>query len=74
MYSLQDLANMVQDQGTVLDRIDYNVEQTQVQVQEGYRHLKKADAYQRANRKLYCILILAVAIIFVSFLIIVFKT
>jgi len=39
---------MVQDQGTILDRIDYNIEQTQVQVQEGYKQLKKADSYQRA--------------------------
>lgn len=65
---------MVQDQGSILDRIDYNVEQTQVQVQEGYKQLKKADSYQRANRKLYCIMVLTVSIIFISFLFIVFKT
>ncbi|XP_076239090.1 syntaxin 16 [Calliopsis andreniformis] len=73
-YIFKDLANMVQDQGTVLDRIDYNIEQTQVQVQEGYKQLKKADSYQRANRKLYCIVVLAGAIILVSFLFVVFKT
>ncbi|XP_053980738.1 syntaxin-16 [Hylaeus volcanicus] len=73
-YIFKDLANMVQDQGTVLDRIDFNIEQTQVQVQEGYKQLKKADSYQRANKKLYCIVILAVAIIVVSFLFIIFKT
>lgn len=65
---------MVQDQGTILDRIDYNIEQTQVQVQEGYKQLKKADSYQRANKKLYCIVILAGAIILVSLLFVVFKT
>lgn len=65
---------MVQDQGTILDRIDYTVEQTQIQVQEGYKQLKKADSYQRANKKLYCIVVLASAIILVSFLFIVFKT
>lgn len=70
----QDLAVMVQDQGTILDRIDYNIEQTQVQVQEGYKQLKKADSYQKANKKLYCIVVLAAAIILLSFLFIIFKT
>ncbi|CAK9830441.1 Stx16 [Anthophora retusa] len=62
-HIFKDLASMVQDQGTILDRIDYNIEQTQVQVQEGYKQLKKADSYQRANKKLYCIVVLAGAII-----------
>ncbi|CAK9830442.1 Stx16 [Anthophora retusa] len=73
-HIFKDLASMVQDQGTILDRIDYNIEQTQVQVQEGYKQLKKADSYQRANKKLYCIVVLAGAIILVSLLFIVFKT
>ncbi|KAK1126199.1 hypothetical protein K0M31_004834 [Melipona bicolor] len=73
-HIFKDLASMVEDQGTILDRIDYTVEQTQIQVQEGYKQLKKADSYQRANKKLYCIVVLASAIILVSFLFIVFKT
>ncbi|XP_011165625.1 syntaxin-16 [Solenopsis invicta] len=73
-YIFKDLAVMVEDQGTILDRIDYNIEQTQVQVQEGYKQLKKADSYQKANKKLYCIVILAAAIIFLSFLFVIFKT
>ena len=74
IFEPQDLARMVEDQGTILDRIDYNIEQTQVQVHEGYQQLKKADTYQKKNRKMYCILILTGAIIFVSFLLIIFKT
>lgn len=73
-HIFKDLAHMVQDQGSILDRIDYNVEQTQAQVQEGYKQLKKADSYQRASRKLYCIVVLTVAIVFLSFLFVVFKT
>ncbi|KAK9305065.1 hypothetical protein QLX08_003759 [Tetragonisca angustula] len=65
-HIFKDLASMVQDQGTILDRIDYTVEQTQIQVQEGYKQLKKADSYQRANKKLYCIVVLASAIILVN--------
>lgn len=74
IFLKQDLATMVQEQGTILDRIDYNIEQTQIQVQEGYKQLKKTDSYQRANKKLYCIVVLAGAIILVSFLFVVFKT
>lgn len=74
VFIMQDLAVMVEDQGTILDRIDYNIEQTQVQVHEGYKQLKKADSYQKANKKLYCIVVLAAAIILLSFLFIIFKT
>lgn len=55
----KDLGQMVQEQGTVLDRIDYNVEQTQTRVTQGFRQLQKAEMYQRKNRKMHCILILA---------------
>ncbi|GFG38246.1 hypothetical protein Cfor_01887 [Coptotermes formosanus] len=55
----KDLAQMVADQGTVLDRIDYNIEQCQIQVHQGYHQLQKADSYQKKNRKMVCILILA---------------
>ncbi|KAK3914650.1 Syntaxin-16 [Frankliniella fusca] len=69
----KDLAHMVADQGTILDRIDYNVEQTQIQVGQGYQQLQKADSYQRKNRKMVCILVLAAAIILMLFLLIIFK-
>ena len=65
---------MVQDQGTVLDRIDYNIEQTQVEVYEGCQQLKKAEDYKRSNRKLYCILILVGSIVTLLFFYILFKT
>ncbi len=60
-------------QGTILDRIDYNVEQTHIQVGQGYQQLQKADSYQRKNRKMVCILVLAAAIILMLFLLIIFK-
>lgn len=66
----KDLAQMVADQGTVLDRIDYNIEQCQIQVHQGYQQLQKADSYQKKNRKMVCILILAsVTVILVILLI-----
>lgn len=66
----KDLGHMVKDQGTVLDRIDYNVEQTQTSVTEGYKQLQKAEMYQRKNRKMYCILMLASVTLFMLVLLI----
>lgn len=66
----KDLASMVQEQGTVLDRIDYNVEQTQTRVTEGYKQLQMAEMYQRKNRKMYCIMVLAGVTLFMLILLI----
>ncbi|XP_023954972.1 syntaxin-16 [Bicyclus anynana] len=70
----KDLGHMVNEQGTVLDRIDYNIEQTQVQVHEGYKQLQKADRYQRQNRKMHCIMVLAVTIVLMFILLIIVKS
>ncbi|CAK1543680.1 unnamed protein product [Leptosia nina] len=70
----KDLAHMVHEQGTVLDRIDYNLEQTQVQVHEGYKQLKKAERYQRKNRKMHCILCLSVAVIVMFIFLVIVKS
>uniref|UniRef100_A0A2H8TQB2 Syntaxin-16 n=1 Tax=Melanaphis sacchari TaxID=742174 RepID=A0A2H8TQB2_9HEMI len=55
----KDLAHMVVQQGSVLDRIDYNIEQTEIRVKKGAAELIKAEKYHRSNRKMKCILILA---------------
>ncbi|XP_039293257.1 syntaxin-16 [Nilaparvata lugens] len=70
----KDLAHMVVEQGTVLDRIDYNIEQTQTQVHQGYQQLRKADEYHRKNRKMVCIIVLASVTMFLTFLLIIVKT
>ncbi|ALC49389.1 Syx16 [Drosophila busckii] len=69
----KDLGHMVQEQGTVLDRIDYNVEQTQTRVSEGLRQLQRAELYQRKNRKMCIILVLAAVTLFMLLLLIVTK-
>ncbi|KAH8295955.1 hypothetical protein KR018_006927 [Drosophila ironensis] len=69
----KDLGSMVQEQGTVLDRIDYNVEQTQTRVSEGLRQLHKAEMYQRKNRKMCVILVLAAVTFFMLLLLILTK-
>lgn len=60
-------------QGTVLDRIDYNVEHAAVKVEEGAKQLKRAEHYQRKNRNMKCILILAGSIIVLIILLVIIK-
>ncbi|KAL3274584.1 hypothetical protein HHI36_015965 [Cryptolaemus montrouzieri] len=69
----KELSIMVADQGTILDRIDYNVERTQIDVFEGFKQLRKADAYQRKNRKLCTIVVLALTTILLFFILILVK-
>jgi len=59
---------MVQEQDTVLDRIDYNVEQTRVS--GGLRQLHRAKMHQRKNRKMRHILVLAAVTLFALLLLI----
>ncbi|KAL7985608.1 hypothetical protein Chor_004178 [Crotalus horridus] len=67
----RDLGAMVVEQGTVLDRIDYNVEQSCIKTEEGLKQLHKVsrecvsdtEQYQKKNRKMLIILILFVIVI-----------
>ncbi|XP_057291520.1 syntaxin-16-like [Hydractinia symbiolongicarpus] len=59
----KDLAMLIVDQGTILDRIDYNVEQASVQVEKGLQQLQKSEKHQKSSRKMLCILVLAVVLI-----------
>lgn len=65
--SINELANLfrelqvlVIEQGSVVDRIDYNVEQVLTKVKAGNVELKKADDYSKKARSIICILILLV--------------
>jgi len=70
----RDLAAMVTEQGEVVDRIDYNIENTSIKVEHGLEQLKKASKYQKNNRKMKCILILALTLIFLLFLLVLLKS
>uniref|UniRef100_A0A914VXA0 t-SNARE coiled-coil homology domain-containing protein n=1 Tax=Plectus sambesii TaxID=2011161 RepID=A0A914VXA0_9BILA len=70
----KDLAGLVVDQGTILDRIDYNVEQATVRVKSGLQQVQKAEQYQRKNRKMHCIMILSVTIIVLLLLLVAIKS
>ena len=54
----KELANLVVHQGTILDRIDYNIEQTLENTQKGEQELIKAEKHQKCTRATSCILFL----------------
>lgn len=58
---VKDLATLVVDQGTVLDRVDYNVEEVCTTTKDAVRELRIADRYQRKRHAFWCIVILAIA-------------
>jgi len=68
--SVNDLAQLfnelnvlVVQQGTVLDRIDYNIEQTVGQLRNAGQEIKKAEKYQKRSRSTMCIFALLTMII-----------
>lgn len=70
----KDLANMIVDQGTLLDRIDYNIEHSAVAVEKGFQQLQKAEKYQKKSRKMLFIMILALIVIVLIIILIAVKS
>lgn len=58
-----ELSLLVVEQGTILDRIDYNVASALDQVTAGNIQLRQADDYSKRTLTLKCILVLLVIII-----------
>ncbi|GKY95931.1 hypothetical protein MPSEU_000553700 [Mayamaea pseudoterrestris] len=58
----KELAVLVIDQGTILDRIDYNMEAVVEHTKTGVQQLEKAENSQRNARPLRCIVCLSVTI------------
>jgi len=61
-------------QGTLLDRIDYNVEQTAVRVDKGLTQLQKAEKYQKKNRKMLIISVLFIIVVILLVILIAVKS
>lgn len=59
----KDLNDLVIDQGTVLDRIDHNMNLTHQRVTEGVKELKQAQEIQQAGTYKLCVMFLIVLII-----------
>ncbi len=59
----KELAVLVIDQGTILDRIDFNMENAVEHVQQGIGELDKAEVYQKNAMTVKCITVLVLLII-----------
>ena len=67
----RDLQTMVIDQGTMLDRIDFNVENMSTDVKAAEKELTIASGYQKktTKRKIILLLILVIVGMFILLLI-----
>ncbi len=54
----KELAVLVIDQGTILDRIDYNMEAVVEHTKTGIQQLEKAEKHQKSARPMKCIMCL----------------
>ena len=61
-------------QGTIIDRIDYNIEHAHIRVEEGLKQLKQAEQYQKMDKKMHVIVVLAVILILLLIILIATKT
>jgi syntaxin 16 len=59
----KELQTMIIDQGTMLDRIDYNVERMATDVKGAEKELKVASGYQRKGTKRRVILLLIILVV-----------
>lgn len=59
----KELAVLVIDQGTILDRIDFNMENAVEHAKEGVVQLEKAEEHQKNATPIRCIIVLVVLII-----------
>ncbi|KAI0743905.1 t-SNARE [Daedaleopsis nitida] len=58
----KDLSALVIDQGTLLDSVEYNIEQTAVQMEDAVRELNTATKYQKNTGRRQCIFLLLLII------------
>ena len=68
----KDLQNVVQEQGTILDRIDYNIDISYENSQRGLNFIKKAEEHQKQSCFRNVILVLFI-IIFIEAILIILK-
>ena len=68
----KDLAVLIADQGTIIDRIDYNISQSLTNAEAAHDEVIKAEKYQKKSRLWICVVILGI-MIFILFLLALFK-
>ncbi|KAJ4802721.1 Syntaxin [Rhynchospora pubera] len=57
---MKDLSILVIDQGTIIDRIDYNIQNVASTVEEGYKQLQKAERTQKKGGMVMCATVLVI--------------
>ena len=68
----KDMQNLVMEQGSILDRIDYNIDIASTNITSGKKSIQKADKYHKNNCFRNIIIILIVCI-FIEGLLLIFK-
>ena len=68
----KDMQNLVMEQGSILDRIDYNIDIAATNVSTGKESIKKADKYHKSNCFRNVIIILIIWI-FIEAVLLIFK-
>ncbi|GAV57004.1 Syntaxin domain-containing protein/SNARE domain-containing protein [Cephalotus follicularis] len=70
---MKDLAVLVIDQGTIVDRIDYNIQKVATSVEEGFKQLEKAERTQKKGGMVMCATVLVI-MCFIMLLLLILKT
>ena len=60
---MRDLGALVVEQGTLLDRIDHNIQESAVKIEEGTKQIVQAEKTQKSSRMFLCIIALVVLIV-----------
>jgi syntaxin 16 len=58
-----DLATLIHDQGTIIDRIDFCIQATLTNALEAHSEVEKAASYQKKSRLWICVIILSIVIV-----------
>jgi len=59
----RDISSFVVEQGTILDQIEYNVENAASKTEQGLVSLRKTEQYQKKDRKMKAILCMAITVL-----------
>ncbi|XP_043693758.1 syntaxin-41-like [Telopea speciosissima] len=70
---MKDLSVLVIDQGTIVDRIDYNIQNVASSVEQGFKQLEKAERSQRKGGMVTCVMVL-VLMCFIMLVLLILKS
>jgi len=64
----EQFSTLVIEQGTLLDRIDYNLEQSEVKVDQGTQDLVQAEQTQKCSTVTICLIFVVIAVLCIAIL------